>query len=192
MSWKKYNTSLVGLFALLAIAFLPSCGEWEEPEPPTLVSSDYLLASATSKLNGGEWDAHCAIYIYKDLINLNFISEYQKGVGRSMWFQTILNPGKTLTTSLDSGTNGYLHHRFQIVDVDVAAGNWFISDSLPEYNYIAIDSINSDTSYVKGRFSANFKHNGGSDFWRGVNDPLLDEWIEIREGTFEGRVYSKR
>jgi len=192
MSWKKYNTIAVGLFVLIAVALLPSCSDWEEPEPPSLITVDYQLASASCKLNGGAWNAHCAIYIYKGDLSLSLLSEYQPGVGRKMYLGSIAEIGNRRIKSNDTLLNDRAFNRFQIIDVDVAAGNWFISDSLPEYNYITIDSIDSDTSYIKGRFSANFKHNGGSDFWRGVNDPLLDEWIEIREGTFEGRVYSKR
>lgn len=179
------------LLVFVLVIFGGCKDKWVEPVPPTLITESYKHASAKCSLNGGEWEANAYIEIYGNRLTLELISEYEKGVGKML---RCSSPYFSKFTILSEGDSNFsrVYNMFKVIDVDVSAGNWYLYDSLSLYNYLAIDSISPDSMYVKGRFSGNFKNNYPDGFWQNVNDPNLAPWIEIRDGTFEGRVYSKQ
>ena len=188
---KNYNN--IGYISLiLALFIFGGCKDnWVEPEPPTLITDAYKHANAKCTLNGGVWEANAFIEIYKNRFTVELISEYKSGVGKMLRLTSPYYSEYTTLLSTDTNFNN-VYNMLKVIDVDVSAGNWYLYDSLSSYNYLAIDSISPDSMYVKGRFSGNFKNEYPDGFWKNVNDPNLAPWIEIRDGTFEGRVYSKQ
>ena len=191
MQSKNYNH--IGYISLILTLFMfGGCKDnWVEPEPTTLITDAYKHANAKCTLNGGEWEANCALFVHNGNLSLSVLSEYKVGVGKKVRFSTIYTKGLRNLSSTDSIVGDKAVYKFNVIDVDVSAGNWYLYDSLSSFNYLAIDSISPDSMYVKGRFSGNFKNEYPDGFWQNVGDSFLAPWIEIRDGTFEGRVYSK-
>lgn len=172
---------------ILIMSLLSGC--WKDIPPPSLITEQHKDGQSSCIFNGVEWKCDAFLYTFDSMLNINLLSEYSPGLGKQLRIRTPWNFEKARLNLSECNSCFY---QFRTVDEDVSSGTWVMCDSVPDFNYIIIDSLNSDKTYIKGRFSCNFINTTPeADLWKNLNDSSLDEWIEIREGAFEGKVHKQ-
>ena len=168
------------LTVVIAISLLLSCKETIEPW--TGLDEGYDNASGYCIMNGIEQNLKVSIYttFNKSIVNVSIGKKYGGGVA---YVNSSLGE-----FSIGSNVQNLRDCRFKIFVEDAHLFTWDL-DTLAE-NYLIIDSISSDSNFVKGRFQLAYTSCCYAESGRMIkNAPELANDILIKNGTFEGNIW---
>ena len=171
------------LLLCLVCIFLSNCEKSTNPYPDF---PEGRWGTSTAKLNGNEWKATCKSYI--DVENpghwsLGFAvheNNYYFLEGLDFYNVTAQTDSSNVTKVISfkekEGVRGY----YSLFDVDITLGDYHIlNDAKP--NYFTVDSYDSVSREIKGRFEVTFLVNRAPD----ANAP---DTVRFTEGKFHARL----
>lgn len=170
------------LLLCLVCIFLSNCEKSANPYPD--LPEEYW-GTATAKLNGKEWTADCASFIDKEnpghwsLSFSVFKNNYYFLGGLSFYNVTAQTDSSDVTKYIfeeKGGVRGY----YSLFDADTALGDYHILNDA-EPNYFTVDSYDSVSREIKGRFEVTFLVNHAPD----ANAP---DTVRFTEGKFHARL----
>jgi len=166
-----------------------------EPTQQSKITEKYNHADASCSVNGYNWDTKCYLKSNDNYLTFACISEYAPLFYKSLGFTVPIVNDTTFLTLSDQHPwlyNEFINHSLAVVDDDAVIASYRLSGEYPLNSFIIIDSINIDTTYIKGRFSLDMQLDsnmtGNLPY---INDSSLSEFLEIRNGRFEGLIYNK-
>ena len=174
------KTKMKILTVVLAISLLLSCKETIEPW--SILDEGYDRASGYCIMNGREQDLRVSLYTRynKSKIDVSIGKKYGGGV--------VFVAGPSSNFILGKHSENMEDLGLSTVVEDAHLYSWEL-DTLAE-NYLIIDSISSDSNFVKGRFQLAYTSCCYAESGRMIkNAPELANDILIKNGTFEGNIW---
>jgi hypothetical protein len=174
------------IFFLVIVTYLTTCRPERSPEP-TL--PDYYFGTATALKNGQVWETNpfCKFPKYKYdrfFIEFNLLKSDFSRTEELSFEDVPIMPGTYHVIHKYGSGDSMVSADYSYWDYDQFNGGYNVSETGdPSTNFITIESFDTLTKEVKGRFSVIF---GVYQYPINLSDP--PDTIKITDGQFHGKV----